>query len=294
MFNHFLVTRFNVKVDSWSWTKNGQIPLTNQWLNHRFELFENYCLPSVKNQVSQNFKWCIFFDTDTPEFFKNKISGIADHYPVIDIVFINGNDELPTALKSFIKNNTSASCRFVITTRLDNDDLIHKDFISTIQKLYKPIKNLVIDIRCGYQVSIENETIEVRDYENKFNPFISVVEELEDQKTIMSRMHTQWESFEHVIIYKTKRLWIELTHGKNLINSRNYSLPASLSFDSNDFAIKRFKIIREDKNYFEEFLGRIIIKVENILKQALFVSLLVMLLKKIQLSGKRFKRLKQD
>jgi hypothetical protein len=268
MLNHFLVTRFNVKVKNWNWTKNGQLPLTNEWLTYRFKLFENYCLPSVKNQTNQNFRWCIFFDINTPIFFKNKIINIANDYPIIKIFFLDSNDELLCDLKSFIQKNTSRNTEFIITTRLDNDDLLHKEFISTVQKLFQPIHNLIIDLRSGYQVSIENGNIEIRDYENSFNPFISLIEKSQELKTVMSRMHKDWENIGTNVIYKTKRLWIELTHKNNLINSRNLSLVHSAKFDPNDFAIKGFEIINEpnkrneDSGYFERLLSRIIIKLK--------------------------------
>gem|GEM_PF-4147906 len=38
---HFLITRFNIK-HKWDWTKRGEAVLSENWLSHRFELFENY------------------------------------------------------------------------------------------------------------------------------------------------------------------------------------------------------------------------------------------------------------
>ena len=72
IFEHFIGTRFNLKVESWNKTKNGNMVLSQEWLNHRFEIFEKYTLSSILNQSSKNFKWCIFFDQDTPNVFKKK------------------------------------------------------------------------------------------------------------------------------------------------------------------------------------------------------------------------------
>ncbi len=49
-FQRYIITRFNLKVEAWTTTKNDQKVRTEDWLKHRFELFEKYCLPSVVNQ----------------------------------------------------------------------------------------------------------------------------------------------------------------------------------------------------------------------------------------------------
>jgi hypothetical protein len=73
MFKHFLLTRFNLRVEDWATTKNGDQVLNDAWLMDRFRLFESYCLPSVKNQSNQDFTWFVFFDKNTPDKFKCKL-----------------------------------------------------------------------------------------------------------------------------------------------------------------------------------------------------------------------------
>lgn len=52
---HFILTRFNLLL--WNKAKDGQMVRTTKWLEHRFSLFENYCIPSIKNQTCQDFEW---------------------------------------------------------------------------------------------------------------------------------------------------------------------------------------------------------------------------------------------
>lgn len=52
-YTHLIVTRFNLQL----W--DGAKPLDVAWLAHRFELFEQYCYPSVVGQTEQNFKWFV-------------------------------------------------------------------------------------------------------------------------------------------------------------------------------------------------------------------------------------------
>ena len=66
MVQHFLLTRFNLKLKEWQTTKQGESVGSELWLTKRFELFRKYCLPSVKQQTNQNF-------IKTPIVFKNEI-----------------------------------------------------------------------------------------------------------------------------------------------------------------------------------------------------------------------------
>ena len=65
-FEHFIITRFNLPI--YSKTKSGNISSTEtKYLDNRFKLFMNYCLPSIKQQTCQNFKWLVLFDINTPD-----------------------------------------------------------------------------------------------------------------------------------------------------------------------------------------------------------------------------------
>ena len=98
-----------------------------------FKLFETYCLPSVKNQSNQNFAWLVFFDIDTPKHYLNKINIIAENYDNFKPVFIDGFKELGNELQLQIELIQVNIDEFFIITRLDNDDIIHKNFIKTFK-----------------------------------------------------------------------------------------------------------------------------------------------------------------
>ena len=48
-FQHFVITRFNL--DLYAWDKNRIPTRTEKWLQHRFDIFEQYCLPSMQAQT---------------------------------------------------------------------------------------------------------------------------------------------------------------------------------------------------------------------------------------------------
>ena len=234
---HFIATRFNLKKSDWKKSKSGNSVLTNEWLEHRFNLFENYCFPSVTNQSNQNFTWCVFFDVDTPQNFKDKIIALTANSSNVIPLFIDGMDELNNSFKKFIFENITNSDSYIITTRIDNDDIIHTDFVSTIQSLFQPIDLAVIDLRKGYQVSIDVAKPEVRLYTHPFNAFISVIENVKSFDTVFSRMHYGWKTENNIILYKRKRLWMELSHQENYVNHRQINLKKAYHYNKVKFIL---------------------------------------------------------
>lgn len=54
-FEHLIITRFNLNL--YARDKHDAPTRTERWLEHRFEIFERYCLPSVAAQTNPNFRW---------------------------------------------------------------------------------------------------------------------------------------------------------------------------------------------------------------------------------------------
>jgi len=247
---HFVATRFNLKKSDWKNSKSGNSVLTNEWLEHRFNLFENYCFPSVINQSNQNFTWCIFFDIDTPEEFKYRIFALTENTANVIPIFIDGMDELEVSFKNFIFKNVTNDDSYIITTRIDNDDIIHTDFVNTIQSLFQPIDRTVIDLTNGYQVSIDVAKPEVRLYTHPFNAFISVIENIKSFDTVFAKMHYGWNTEKNIISYKKERLWMELSHQENYVNHRQIGLKKAYYYDTKkfilpvDFEINRFSVLQ--------------------------------------------------
>ena len=71
MFQHFILTRFNLRKKGWDETKSQSKVLTDKWMENRLELFEQYCYSSIKAQTKKDFEWLVFFDKTTPLIFPN-------------------------------------------------------------------------------------------------------------------------------------------------------------------------------------------------------------------------------
>lgn len=263
---HFIATRFNLKNADWKENKSGNLVLTDEWLEHRFNLFENYCFPSVVNQSNQNFTWCIFFDIDTPQNFKEKIFTLVKDTSNVIPLFIDGMRDLNVSFKNYIRENIDNTDLYIITTRIDNDDIIHKDFVDTIQSLYRPADLAVIDLTNGYQVSIDVIEPEIRLYTHPFNAFISVIELAKTFETVFAKMHYGWKSEKNIISYRKKRLWMELSHQENYVNHRQINLKKAYYYDKMKFTLPTaFEInklntlqtnLKIDANNIESYLGK--------------------------------------
>lgn len=235
---HFILTRFNLKVEDWKTSKDNQPVLTEEWLKNRLEIFQNYCFPSVVNQRNQNFHWVVYFDSETPTPYRKVIEIMNNEYPNFKPLYIDGMGSFNSSVKKYILENSDSGEDVIITSRLDNDDAIHQDFVETIQEIASRKGETVIDLRCGYQMNIEGEFHEYRGYYyNSFNPFISLVETPASIHTVFSREHRNWESFEKIYAFDEKPLWIEIVHSKNKYNYVRYDLPLIRKINLSEYGI---------------------------------------------------------
>lgn len=84
-YSHFIITRFNLNL--YAQDKHDLPTRTDRWLEHRFEVFERYCLPSVAAQTSGNFTWLCLFDAATPESCRRRIEGYKARCPQFEAVY---------------------------------------------------------------------------------------------------------------------------------------------------------------------------------------------------------------
>ena len=219
MFNHLLVTRFNLRNPEWDVTKNNEKLLTNDWMEERMWFFENFCFPTILAQTNQNFEWLLYFDISTPEKFKTRISDLIQNQLNFKVFYIDGMPQFYDELKKYISAIPNKK-PYLITSRIDNDDSVHKDFINEIQLEFKQQDYLVLDIIKGYSLQIR-PTVMLGKKEHIFNPFMSLIEKNDDPKTIWYYHHNMWKKETRIKQVNHKRLWIAVIHEKNKVNNFN-------------------------------------------------------------------------
>ncbi|RZJ60313.1 MAG: hypothetical protein EOO45_24580 [Flavobacterium sp.] len=203
MFNHYLITRFNLKNPKWDVTKNNETLLTDEWLEHRLWLFENFCFPSVAAQTNTNFTWLLYFDATTPESYKARIENIIQGKSNIRLFFIDGMPAFVPEIKKLITAEASSQ-PYLITSRIDNDDCIHKNFINEVQQKFSSQEYMAIDVIKGYSLQIK-PVIMLGKKEHIFNPFISLIEKNDDPKTVWFNDHNLWKKETRITQITDKR-----------------------------------------------------------------------------------------
>lgn len=219
-FVHVIMTRFNVPTKGWNETRSGFKPLTEEWLDDRFKLFRTYVLPSYKNQTHQNYIWLTFFDVNTSEKFRNIIKEIEAEYPVFRAIFVEDFDVMKTKAVEIIPQFFTADTKFVITSELDNDDMLHQDYIKTVQEHFKPVHDRVIDLRRGYQLTMfPGRKAVVNVYNEAVNPFVSLAESVDNFKTMLKeRAHNSYRHYPNFSVEDSKEMYIQIIHQYNLMN----------------------------------------------------------------------------
>src|SRR5258706_3766487 len=237
-FAHFLLTQFNLR----NFSKSSQAAY-DQWLNwtrDRITLFKTYCLPSILNQTAKNFSWLIYFDAGTPTEFKPFIQEL-EGYEFIKICYCEGGEDFLENYLQEVKRRVKQDNQWIITTRLDNDDALHRSAIEIIQQNFIEKDKFLISLASGYVMDIERKVL--AHYFYPMSPFISLIESCSGNSVgIFALPHTQWQSL-RLFIYKEmyfeffkkserqsrfvlkSPLWIQIFHGKNVSNSFYHELP---------------------------------------------------------------------
>lgn len=267
-FTHYIITQFNLR--DFPRSNNSDYESWIKWTKNRIEIFKKYTLPSILNQSIKNFHWLIFFDADTPDEFKPFIKELEKN-KVVNACFSNGSNDFYTNYTQEIHKNICSSTKWIITTRIDNDDCLHKDAVRIIQSNFVEKDKYLISLASGYVHNLEDKTLS--HYYYPMSPFISLIERYKPQiKGIFSRRHTKWDEL-RLFIYKEiwfswfnrkartskfildKPLWIQTVHGDNIKNSFFRGVPVTRKKDLNMFAVKYnstkqpFTIITKYYNY---------------------------------------------
>lgn len=242
-FNHYILTRFNVRVISTVTKQLQVIDITNDvdYLENRFRLFFDYTVPSVLNQCDKNFIWILLFSANTPRRFKNVIDELENQNAFIKAIYIADDEDCNDSLKKYIKENSK---EVIVTSRLDNDDALHKDYISTIHEYIKEneLKKYVLLFNNGVQYE-ENSRILTR-YHFPKNHFSTLIEFNDDKiNTILNFNHMEIaKNVNTVELDNTVPLWLEVVHSTNVSNRMHCSLKSLINDKS---FLKRYGVINK-------------------------------------------------
>ena len=212
-FEHYMLTRFNVGLYGRKQKMRSKKKIDpDRWMAERLDLFKKITVPSIKAQTNQKFTWFIVVDHKSP---------VAHSMAIKNAVDDMGNAEvlLGENFRKAVKERIGIpSVPTMITTRIDNDDAIHKDFIDTVQKWYNyKGKTGVLIFPTGWICNLEKKKLFHARYMK--NPFLTLIEKCDKKvRTILFRRHT--DAVNHYKLHKLKldHAWFMNVHRSNLAN----------------------------------------------------------------------------
>jgi hypothetical protein len=211
---HFIITPFYVRRHFRSRAAGSHpslAPLT--WLDGRIDLFERYCLPSVAAQTAQDFRWFLYFDESTPDRYlravEDRLAGIAN--ASIRLCGLWEASKLARDVSSSIDDD---ECRWVMTTRLDNDDGVHRDFVATLQAAAGE-RTEFLNFPCGVLYYAGKYFL----YKHPSNAFISYVEPVGPAlKTVWAVAHEEASRLAPIRQLGRTPSFLQVVHGANVSN----------------------------------------------------------------------------
>ncbi|MCQ2230164.1 MAG: putative rhamnosyl transferase [Bacteroidales bacterium] len=269
---HFILTRFNLPL--WTDDKHFVSSRTDEWLELRYNLFEKYCLPSVANQTTTNFVWFVLFDEFTPQEHISRLRTYKEICPQFeprmvkrkyswDFAYIFGK-----LIDEYINKHIdkpSADCRFV-TTWLDNDDAVHRDYFNTIQQKAETSNHLdlLYFVHGAQYLTNMNMAME---YMYPYNHFVSLVENYDSQHL----PYTAFANGSHMFIKdipeitpvhitEDRRLWMEVVHDHNVVNDITYNnfKPITNKHFLDDYNINESYTTNVTRTYITQYIPSII------------------------------------
>lgn len=205
--DHVLLTRFNLPTEG----VESLVRAQDGWLRNRQILFERYCLPAVASQTEQNFKWIIYFDTQSPEWLCTRIAEL-ERLGLFTAIY---RDEVPhDVLVEDIRKVTGASGDVLLTSNLDNDDGLAVDFVYRLQTAVKDDERVAMYLVNG--LIQQGGNLYLR--KDPINAFCSVAESWNGPSTCWSDWHTKLGRQMRVIRLGGAPGWLQVIHSGNVSN----------------------------------------------------------------------------
>nr|WP_278979542.1 glycosyltransferase [Alistipes onderdonkii] len=257
-YSHFIITRFNLNL--YAQDKHDLPTRTDRWLEHRFEVFERYCLPSVAAQTSGNFTWLCLFDAATPESCRRRIEGYKARCPQFEAVYYtaaqaaNLTENLRTTIAAYVscdrkgRKSPPPPPKLLITTNLDNDDAFSSDVVELLQRELRPAPGKrIYSLLYGYQYFTDRRFALKMRYTN--NHFLTLVEPFDAHtETIISYRHTKAiRQLPTTYLSTARGKWLEIVHEDNVsndfrINIKVWYIPLLYGRSFADFGLGGFRL----------------------------------------------------
>lgn len=234
-FRHFILTRFNINITA----ANFSLRLEDTWLSLRFDLFQRFCFPSVRGQSCQDFTWLVLFDEQTPKLYQRVIAAYAAYANFLPLFCGPHDTVLPQAVAKM--RELAPEAEWLLTTRLDNDDALAKDFVRCLHEVARSADAVRPEpggpVYINFPMGLQYHENRVYDFADLTNAFVSLLEPAESAQTVFWVDHPAIYDKAPVIQAKAKPMWLQNVHGTNVYNYLR-GVPVKDADPLRDFALE--------------------------------------------------------
>ncbi len=140
-------------------------------LEERFYFFEKICLPSLRWQRDQDFKFAIFTSPEMPAPFQQRLADLTRDVPQIEIVYETA-DHITHAINPWMTRQDAIHDSRTLHFRLDDDDALSTDFVATMrQHIDRVPEGAIISRPTGLFLMNSSDGPQLL---AKFEPFIAI------------------------------------------------------------------------------------------------------------------------
>ncbi len=236
------LTRFNLVLPFLE--EQGDAPppaYFDEWLHHRTELFEEFCLPSLRKQTDQRFYLALLLDEHrTPDWLMRKVREWALWEPLfpctVNVPF--STDLPPLFTRKLLEAAGHWPVRYVATGWLDSDDVISPRYVEKMRRHFPRDEEALLCFPGGYRTSIETlreglsnsksgglevtgKNVAVIDWPKRTTAMVRVEKVSGNGRfgSVFEKPHHLWVDFKRVEdICPSERHFVKLVHPDAVIN----------------------------------------------------------------------------
>jgi hypothetical protein len=213
-FTHAILTRFSIRAYP------GTPPFSVEWLEHRMELFETYCLPSLAAQTRPDFAWLVFCDATTDTTCLARLRSLSGDVPQLRVVIVTHGCPAYRAAVAAARPRD----HLLVTTRIDSDDASSTDLVARVQEyvpafLASSYPAALLAFSRGLKWCEKDAALHAT--WNPHSPHLTLFERLDGQRvpvTVQSGNHGFMQERYPLHVDAGPPVWLQVLHGGNVSN----------------------------------------------------------------------------